>query len=239
MRALSRDRAKDMASDYADTFAERRGWERPRREGQRPSPEAVQAPEQERRLAARAAFHRHARAVAAMFQAQEGGPTLAELNQRGRVAERSEELHQARRGLDALDPNYSRDVERAYRADPGLAHEAASGSLRRAVQAMRMEEELRVTAPARAEAFVERWRDLDARRQAAYQAGDMSGMRGVRNSMGEMAKSLERDPQLESILAAKKSAQLGIERSGSERSVTRQLAMAIGFDLGRGRDLGF
>ena len=145
VRTLSRNRAKDMASDYAETFAERRGWERPGREGQRPSLEAVQAPEQERRLA----FQRHARAVAAMFQAQEGGPTLAELNQRGRVAERSEELHQARRGLDALDPNYSRDVERAYRADPGLAHEAASGSLRRAVQAMRMEEELRVTAPAR------------------------------------------------------------------------------------------
>ncbi len=238
VRTLSRDRAKDMASDYAATFAERRGWERPGRGRATPSPEPARNPEQERRLAGRAAFQRHARAVAAMFQAQEGGRPLAELHQRGQLSDEAEELRQARRGLDALDPHYSRDIERAYRTDPALAHEAAGGTIRRAVQAMRLEEELRVTAPARAEAFVDRWRDLDARRLAAYQAGDMSSMRGLRNSMGEMAKSLERDPQLESILAAKKSAQLGIEGFAPERSITRQLAMSIGFDLGRGRGLG-
>ena len=237
VRTLSRNRAKDMASDYADTFAGRRGWERPGRKAT-PSPEPVRDPEQEQRLAGRAAFQRHARAVATMFQAQEGGRPLAELDQRGQLADKAEELRQARRGLDALDPHYSRDIERAYRTNPALAHEAAGGTIRRAVQAMRLEEELRVTAPARAEAFVDRWRDLDARRQAAYQAGDMSGMRGVRNSMGEMAKSLERDPQLESILAAQKSAQLGIEGFAPEHNLTRQLAMSIGFDLGRGRGLG-
>ena len=238
VRTLSRDRAKDMASDYADTFAERRGWERPGREMAPPTPELAPDPDQERRLAGRVAFQRHARAVAAMFQAQEGGLTRAELDQRGQLAALNGELRQARRGLDALDPHHSRDVERAYRVDPALAHEAAGGSIRRAVQAMRLEEELRVTAPARAEAFVDRWRNLDARRTAAYQAGDIQGERGVRNSMGEMAKSLERDPQLESVLAARKSVPLGIEGFGPERSLTRQLAMSIGFDLGRGRGLG-
>ena len=238
VRTLSRDRAKDMASDYADTFAERRGWERPGRDMATPSPDPARDPDQERRLAGRAAFQRHARAVAAMFQAQEGGLTLAELGQRRQLAEKTEELRQARRDLDTFGSHHSRDVERAYHADPALAHEAAGGALRRAVQAMRLEEELRVTAPARAEAFVDRWRDLNARRQAAYQAGDMSGMRSQRNSMGELAKSLERDPQLESILAAKKSAQLGVEGFAPEHSLTRQLAMSIGFDLGRGRGLG-
>ena len=238
VRTLSRDRAKDMASDYAETFAERRGWERPGREVASPSPEPVRDPDQERRLAGRAAFQRHARAVAAMFRAQEGGLTRAELEQRGQLAALTGELHQARRDLDALDPHHSRDVERAYRADPPLAHEAAGGTLRRAVQAMRLEEELRVTAPARAEAFVERWRDLDARSLAAYQTGDIQAERSLRNSKGEMAKSLERDPQLESILAAKKSAQLGLEGLDPEQSLTRRLAMSIGFDLGRGRGLG-
>ena len=191
----------------------------------------------ERQVAARAAFERHAQAVAALFQAQEGGRTLAEIDRRGQLANKTRALTEARRELDQFGTDYSRDLERAYRADPALAHKAAGGSIRRAVQAMHLEEELRVTAPARAETFVERWRDLDARRQAAYQAGDMSGMRGLRNSMGEMAKSLERDPQVESILAAKKSAQLGIEGFAPEHSLTRQLAMSIGFDPGRGLGL--
>jgi hypothetical protein len=173
-----------------------------------------------------------------MFQAHDRGSTQADPAERERRAERTEELREARRGLNALNPHYSRDVERAYRADPGLAHEAAGGKINRAVQAMRLEEELRVTAPARADAFVDRWRDLDARRLAAYRAGDMRGERTLRNTMGGMAKSLERDPQLESILAAKKSAQLGIDGLASERSVTRQLAINIGFDLGRGLGLG-
>ena len=196
VRTLSRDRAKDMASDYADTFTERRGWARPGREMSAPSPELVRDPEQERRLAARAAFQRHVQAVSAMFRTQESGLTRAELNQRGQLAALTGELREARRGLDALDPNYVRDVERAYRSDPELAHEAADGTLRRAVQALRLEAELRATAPARAEAFVERWRHLDARSLVAYQSGDVQAERRLHNTMGEMARSLQRDPQL-------------------------------------------
>src|SRR5581483_3517061 len=44
--------------------------------------------------------------------------------------------------------------ERTYRADPQLAHEAAGGSIRRAVRAKRLEGELRRDAPVRAERFV-------------------------------------------------------------------------------------
>ena len=197
MRTLSRDRAKDMASDYADTSTERRGWARPGSEMSAPSSELVRDPEQERRLAARAAFQRHAQAVSAMFRTQESGLTWAELNQLGQLAALTGELREARRGPDALDPNYVRDVERAYRSDPELAHEAADGTLRRAVQALRLEAELR--AIARAEAFVERWRHLDARSLVAYQSGDVQAERRLRNTMGEMARSLQRDPQLESI----------------------------------------
>jgi Ti-type conjugative transfer relaxase TraA len=230
VRTLSRERTKDMASDYAAEFARRRGWDGPESSVSEPG----RAPDEERRIA-RAAFERHARAVAAIFR--ESGETLAELDRKGLLADKTEELRQARRGLDAYDPYYSRDVERAYRADPPLAHEAAGGNIRRAVQAMRLEGELRRDAPARAERFIERWTSLGAQREAAYRAGDIRGERHIRNSMGQMAKGLERDPQIESILTGKK-VQLGIGGLGSTASLTRQLAMSIGFDLGRGLGIG-
>ena len=241
-RKLGRERAKDMALDYAHDFAERRGLERPGRGGgaaevaPEPARERGLDPERERSRAARAAFQRHARAVAAIFQAQESGLSLTELDQQGRLGGQREELGQARRGLDAFDPHHSRDVERAYRADPALTHEAAAGNIRRAVQAMRLEEELRLDAPARAERFVARWTKLDAQRVAAYRDGDIRGERAVRNSMGEMARGLERDAQVESLLA-RKSKQLGIGGIDGD-SLTRRLAISIGFDLGRERGLG-
>ena len=54
--------------------------------------------------------------------------------------------------------------------------------------------------------------------------------------MGDMAKSLERDPQLESILANRKK-DLGIEID-SGRRLGLELAFSHGIDLGRGRGLG-
>jgi hypothetical protein len=225
-RTLSRERAKDMASDYVAAFAERRGWDRP--DG---------AMAQSEQIEARAAFRRHARAVAVLFQAQESGATFAELDREGLIVAEVEELRLARQRLNAFDPHYSRDVENAYRADPALAHEAAGGNTRRAVQAMRLEGELRRDVPARAERFIGRWTTLDTQRQAAYQAGDVQGERQIRNSMGEMAKGLECDPRVESILAGKK-ARPEIGALEGARSLTRQLAMSIGVDLRRGLGIG-
>ena len=51
-----------------------------------------------------------------------------------------------------------------------------------------------------------------------------------------MARSLERDPQLESILANRKK-DLGIAFESSRR-LGHELAFAHGIDLGRGRGLG-
>lgn len=56
-----------------------------------------------------------------------------------------------------------------------------------------------------------------AQRRAAYRVGDIRG---------EMAKGLERDPQVESILAGKK-AQLGIGGLELTGRLTRHLAMSI------------
>ena len=66
----------------------------------------------------------------------------------------------------------------------------------------------------------------------------MSGYKATRSQMGDMAKSLERDPQLESLLANRKQ-QLGIggDFEGG-RSLSRALAFTHGLDLGRGRGIG-
>ncbi len=64
----------------------------------------------------------------------------------------------------------------------------------------------------------------------------MSAYKSTRASMGDMAKSLERDPQMESILANRKR-ELGIQME-SGRRLGLELAFNFGIDLGRGRGLG-
>jgi hypothetical protein len=83
---------------------------------------------------------------------------------------------------------------------------------------------------------VERWRELGQTSQRQYQVGDMSGYKATRSAMSDMAKSLERDPQLESILANRKR-ELGITFE-SGRRLGHELAFTLGIDLGRGRGLG-
>ncbi len=264
VRTLSRDRAKDMASDYelpdpAQAYAERRGITfrahvaeivckvvpekvrgifdslrlpvdgGPAAERSAPERKVAQDPETALRHARTDALVRHARAVDAMFETWGRGGEAS--------PEQVKELQAARKAFEKVRPYGSYDAEAAYRKNPELAREAASGPTSRAIRALQLETELRTNPERRADRFVERWRDLDQTRQRQYQAGDMSGFKATRDSMGEMARSLERDPQLESILEARKSAQLGIGAIEAE-SLTRRLAMSIGFDLGRGRGLG-
>ncbi len=257
-RTLSRERTKDMASDYArDTvadparqFAERRGITFRERVAEvvRKVPEKVRglfdglrlpvarAHEADRQVRAHAAFRRHARAVSNLLLAQDYGTTTSQPVERGRYAPLGKELDVTRKELNAFGANYSHDVERAYLADPPLAHEAAGGNVRRAILAMKNEQEHRETLPTRANRFVTRWQQLEESSQRCYQRGDMSAYKTARSSMANMAKSLERDPQLESLLANRKR-ELGIDATNG-RSLSRELAFSHGLDLGRGRGLG-
>ena len=214
VRTLSRDRANDMASDYSRDFAERRGIDAT----ERPDPAAVRDQ----------VIQRHAHTVSVIFQMQEQGRDL--------LPDQVPALQAARRELNKLDPHAAADVERAYKADPPLAHEAAAGRTARAIRAMRLEAEVRADPALRADRFVDRWRKLEAQRTGAYQKGDRDGMRRIRDSMGAMATGLERDPQLESVLATRKQA-LGLHFE-RDPSVGRSLAMSIGFNMGRGLGIG-
>jgi hypothetical protein len=284
-RTLSRDRAKDMASDYAQrdpaqSYAERRGitfcdrvaeivrrvvpekvrnmfdglrspgdepgtdgGRRPkretperersvaaaeRREIETPERKVAEDPEAALRKARTKALVRHARAVDAIFDIQDRGGKASPAQVK--------ELQQARKAFEAVRPLGSHDAEAAYKKNPQLVREAAGGQVNRTIRALQLETELRVDPSRRAERFVERWRGLDQAGQRQYQAGDMAGYNATRSAMGDMARSLERDPQLESILANRK-IELGIAFE-SGRRLSQELAFAHGIDLGRGRTIG-
>jgi Ti-type conjugative transfer relaxase TraA len=269
VRTLSRDRMKDMASDYeradpAQTYAERRGItfrervaeivrrvvpervrnmfdglrlsaeaepgldgaRRPEREA--PERKAAEDPEAALRKARTKALVRHARAVDAIFEAQQ---MVGEAS-----PEQVKELHEARRVFEDVRPYGSHDAEAAYKKNPELVGEAAGGKLGRAIRALQFETELRTDTSRSADRFVERWQKLDQTSQRQYQAGDMSGYKATRSAMGDMVKSLERDPQLESILANRKK-DLGIAFD-SGRQLGQVLAFTHGIDIGRGQGLG-
>jgi hypothetical protein len=284
-QTLSRDRAKDMASDYeqrdpAQGYAERRGitfrervaeivrrvvpeklrdmFDGLRSPSDAPGPDGGRKPEREtperersgtgadrretevpertvaeeaekemRRLRTRALV-RHARAVDAIFEAQEMGGEA--------TPEQVKELQQARKVFEKVRPYGSHDAEAAYKKNPDLAREAAGGRLNRAIRALQLETELRINPGRRADRFVDDWQKLDQASLRQFQAGDISGYQAMRSAMGDMARSLERDPQLESLLANRKR-ELGIAFE-SGRRLGHELAFTHGLDLGRGRGIG-
>jgi hypothetical protein len=199
---------------------------RPEREA--PERKAADDPEAALRKVRTEALVRHARAVDAIFDMQERGGKAS--------PEQVKELQEARKVFEAVRPYGSHDGEAAYTKNPELALEAASGNPARAIRALQLETELRTDPSRRAERFVERWQKLDHTSRRQYQAGDIAGYRATRSAMGDMAKSLERDPQLESILANRKR-DLGIAFE-SGRRLGQELAFTHGIDLGRGRAIG-
>ena len=123
--------------------------------------------------------------------------------------EQVKELQKARKVFEEVRPYGSHDAEAAYKKNPDLAREAAGG--RSTAPSARSSSKpncasIRAAAPT---ASWSDWQKLDQTSLRQYQAGDISGYRSTRSAMGDMARSLERDPQLESLLANRKR-ELGI-----------------------------
>ncbi|BAV66690.1 Ti-type conjugative transfer relaxase TraA [Sphingobium cloacae] len=261
VRTLSRARAKDMTSDYpmfrdrdgkVRAFAERRGLsgeakavaERQPRRGmfdglklpQRtsaptPAKEAPARAEQGQDRAFTRAVERASRSAEAVLQARvSGGPVL----EHQKVA-----LERAIEALDQIRPSASRDMASAMQRDPTLLREAAAGHSGPMVEAIRQEASVRADPNLRADRFVERWQQLSQDRDRLYRAGDITGREKAGREMAGMAKSLERDPQVESILRGR-ARELGLEigmnrsRDMGRGDLGRQLTQ----DLGIGRDRG-
>ena len=197
-----------------------------RRDSAAPDREIAGDPEAALREARTEALKRHARACDTILEAKREGLAPS--------VEQRRELGAARRAFEDVRPHGWQDAEAAYSKDNSLAHEAGSGRTGRAIRALQLETELRTDPNRRADRFVERWQKLDHASQHQYAAGDYSGYKAARKEMGNMAMSLERDAQMESLLRGRKR-ELGIDFD-SGHSLGRDLAISHG--LGRGRGIG-
>jgi Ti-type conjugative transfer relaxase TraA len=265
-RTLSRERGKDMAGDYKPErlFAEQRGItfrERVSEVVKQIVPEKVRGmfdgfrlkeqvperaagmfanfrpqshrPEGEQQTRApdlRRAVERYARAAVDIGRMKGRGLPV--------LPHQREALEKARAGLDAIRPHAASDLVSAFKRQPGLLQEAAGGRTQAAMQAMQLEAEIRGDPFQRADRFVEGWQQLKHHREELQRDGDSKGERKVGEQMAVMAKSLERDPQMESVLrehAHKLDLSLPpVWERGS--SISHDLVQSLG--LGRGRSLG-
>jgi Ti-type conjugative transfer relaxase TraA len=247
-RTLSRERVKDMASDYSPDrdFAARRDIrvfkiERPEPQPARGIFSSFRPKSLEpvpagldlgvgRKVGAGAdlgrAVERYARTLADIDRMRANG--LPALPHQELAREK------ARAALDQVRPHAAHDADAAIRRDPGLISQAASGRSTAVMRAMSLEAEIRSDPRVRADRFVADWRMLDTQRNSAFAAGRVDQHRRITDRMGTMASSLERDPQMESILC-NRTIELGLE-TGRGGGVAHDLMKMVG--LGRGRGLG-
>ncbi|WP_067738756.1 Ti-type conjugative transfer relaxase TraA [Novosphingobium naphthalenivorans] len=280
VRILSRERTKDMASDYerrdpAQTFAERRGItlrervteiihkvpekargmfdglrlaigghdraapvapDRPRSISSAPlrgafadfrPPDPAKAIQAARDPMRQIAAERHARAIANVSRMQDKGLPV--------LPHQTAELDKAREALNATGKHAAADMEAAYSRNPALVAEAAAGRTRQAIRAMQLEAEVRADPQLRADRFVEGWRQLSQQREELQRDGDFRGSRKVSEQMAGMAKSLERDAQVESLLQPRRQ-DLGIDFD-TGRKLAHDLAGSVGIEMGRSQGL--
>ena len=224
-QALSRERGKDMAADYA--APERTQVQQPARNRfaglkLRVTPDVPELSPFERSVV------RVARAAADILRLRTEGHT--------ELPHQRAALDKAVAEMEGLRPGVKRDLQNVFNVDRTMLDEAAQGRPQQAIRTMALVAEMRADPARRADEFVARWDKLQKQSQRAYVAGDVEGRKVIRNEMAGMAKSLERDPQMESILAARKK-QLGITIDTGRR-LGPELAFNHGIDIGRGRGLG-
>ena len=250
-RFLSRDRSKDMASDYE------RNSEAPgpfKTEPLRTAPEQQPSPARRNEPGIFASFRptvvsqdRHALHMAservaapdldhAVRRYARGILDIAKMRELALPILPHQLAAREHTGavLDAIRPRAARDLDSVSERDPTLVREAAEGRTQRAIRALQVEAEIRADPNLRADRFVKRWQELDRQRAGFARDNDWQSERKARASMGAMAKSLERDPQMESVLRTR-SRDLGIPMDMG-RGIERNLLAYLG--LGRERGLG-
>ena len=256
VRALSRDRGKDMAGDYARpeqdqarAFADRREIRFPERARQvvdkvrdkargmfagfRPKPAAERATSPERSAADRPIPPSQAKAIARYARA---GADIGRMLEKGLpvLAHQEQALAKAGDALDQVRPHAARDLASALARDPKLIEQAAGGNTGGAAKAMETERQVRIDPEKRAGRFVEQWQGMKEARASMERAGDHAGAEKIGERMESMAGGLHRDPQLESVLQRRApELALSMERG---RSIGQELAHSI--QPSRDRDYG-
>lgn len=225
VRVLSRERAKDMARDYApapkmpapvkkrDPFAGLKLKLEPSIERAAPNPLAK-------------AVERFGHAAQDIVRMREKGYDA--------LPHQRQALKQAREALDKIQPGAAHDLRTAMNKDPALIAEAAKGQTGRAIRALAAERQARIDTHLRAERFVADWQAKARQLDRFEQAQDYLAKERVQEGMAEMAKSLQRDPQLESLLR-NRTKDLGI---GASRGASLSHELQSWLSRSRSRGLG-
>ncbi len=243
---LSRDRAKDMASDYADepdaavrSFADRREIRLPERlreivrtvETRAKSIASTslgrafagfrpKAPEAERDGYPSDNASRPDEDVAIRRYAR-ATVDAAEMQRKGLpvLPHQITAMDRAGEVLDQVRTHGTRDLVSAFQRDPTLAHDAAAGDTRGAVRAMAEEARVRSDPALRAGRFMEQWRALEAER-----GDDRTGRAAQR--MAIMVDDLAQDPAVRTELE-RRAPELGLDRGRQtpEQVLQRQIEM--------------
>ncbi|PBN41376.1 Ti-type conjugative transfer relaxase TraA [Sphingobium sp. D43FB] len=221
IRILSRERAKDMASDHlpatepdaARGFAERREIWLPERIARKIAEQArgvfaglrfptAARPDQARprpvsertrdRSEERIAVARYARAWADIERMQAQG--FAPL------PHQQEAMARSAKALDAAREKGASDLASAFQREPELARKTADDGGNEAMRAMDREAQVRADPFLRSERFVEGWQQLQRDRAELVRDGDLRGARKAEAKMTDMARGLDRDRTVAAIL---------------------------------------
>ena len=104
------------------------------------------------------------------------------------------------------------------------------------MRAMQHEAAVRTDPALRTERFVSDWQGLSTARKQLEQQGDRAGAARMSAKQNELAKTLERDPQVERLLRGK-TRELGIDPK-PERSIANELTATLSRERTRAFDMG-
>jgi len=257
VRALSRERGKDMAGDYAKpeqdqarAFADRREIRFPERARQvvekvrdkakgmfagfRPKPVAERAMSPERSAVDRPLPPSQAKAIERYARA---GADIGRMLEKGLPVLAHQEQAWAKAGdaLDQIRAYAARDLASALARDPKLIEQVVRGNTSGAAKAMETERQVRIDPEKRAGRFVEQWQTMKEERASMERAGDHAGAEKIGKRMESIARGLHRDPQLESVLQRRApELALSMERS---RSIGQELAQSVAIERDRDRGM--
>lgn len=215
--------------------------QRPEREGGLRASSAPEGPAQDR-LADRArrqspleaAVDRYARAYQSIDQHRRDGLPVLDM-QRQELREAGQQLDQARPGsYDLMRSALQHDSQTAK----AMTEHSGRDRVGQLVACMERERAALADPNVRAERFVNHWQELQGQRRElrGWQNDEARGK--VESQMNGLAKSLERDPQAESIVRGR-SKELGIRHElRQEQSVSRALQDEMARSQRLSRDIG-
>jgi Ti-type conjugative transfer relaxase TraA len=228
-RTLSRERQKDVTTDYTHDFANQRAIVLsepigPARQSDVFDLQDSDAHTRQPRRLLEVAIVRFARAANDIVQVRQQG--------RAETEDQRAAFDAARVEMDAVRPNAARDLRAAFVRDMGLIEEAAAGHPANAIHGMEWERRYRIEPQFRADHFVKAWRELGDRHELNERHGDERAAQRIAAQMTGLAKTLERDPQLESLLR-NRTKELSVP-SYLDRPLSQALPQWIGWGRGRG-----